>query len=145
MENIQDEILGELFWEEKHRWWKGEARLNSDLPFKIYLFEYPKDKSESIEPYQRFFETICRNEPKAREFAADELLAVYNENWNGSDKPITKEEFCRRMRLESIGIYDIYDGADADFHYESEDLFGEHTLVVTINESGVFTYAEIEG
>jgi hypothetical protein len=142
MENIRDEILGELIWEEKHRWWKGEARLNSDLSSKIYLYEYPKDKSESLEPYRRFFETICRNEQKAREFAAGELLAVYNENWNDLNEPITKEEFCRRMRLESIGFYEI---TDADFHYESEDLFGEHTIVVSINNSGIFTYAEIEG
>lgn len=140
--NIQDAILGELIWEEKHRWWKGKARINSDLPFKVYLFDYPKDASEDLEPYRRFFETICRNEARAREFAAEELLGVYNDNWSGSDNPIAKEEFCRRMQPESIGFYD---STEADFYYVGEDLFGEHTIVITINESGDFTYAEIEG
>lgn len=144
MENkIQDPILGELIWEEKHRWWKGKVRINSDLPFKIYLMDYPQDASEDLEPYRRFFEIICRNEAAAREFAAEELLETYNDyGWGDDDEILTKEEFCHRMKPESIGISD--DAGEADYYYGG-DLFGEHTIIVAINASGIFTYASFEG
>lgn len=138
---LQDPIFGELIWDEKYHWWKGEARIAPDMRFDVYLYEYPKDASEDIATYHRFFELLRQNEAAAREYAAGELLDNYNDNWSGDDPPISKEEFCRRMKPESIGFFDE---KEADFHYGG-DLFGEHTIIVALNDEGVFTYADFEG
>lgn len=138
---LQDPVFGELTWDDKYRWWTGKVQLNPDLSFKLYLHEYPKDASEDIAPYHRYFEFLCQNEAAAREYAAQELLGVYNDHWRGDGPILTKEEFCRKMEPDSIGFYE---SDNADFYYLSKELFGEHTIVVAV-ESGVFVYADFEG
>lgn len=140
---IHDPVFGELIWDNKVHWWKAEARLDSDFPFAVYLIDYPKEADKDIEPYRRFFEMVRQNESAAREFAAEELLDKFNQYWSNGET-ITKEEFCRRMEPHSISISE-YDDGEAEYNYIGEDLFGEHTICVSLNKSGVFTYASFEG
>ncbi len=140
---INDPVFGELIWDEKYHWWKADARANSDFPFAVYLTDYLGEADDDIEPYRRFFEIVRQNEPAAREYAAQELLEIYNENWSNNEF-ITKEEFCRRMEPESVSFSE-FDAEEAEFHYTGEDLFGEHTIIVAMTKSGVFTYASFEG
>lgn len=140
---IQDPVLGELIWNEKYHWWKAEARSDSDFPFAVYLMDYPVEAVEDLESYQSLFKILRQNEPAAREYAAQELLDVYNTHWSNNEF-ITKEEFCRRMIPESV-ILSKYDADESEYQYTGEDLFGEHTIVVSMTKSGVFTYACFEG
>lgn len=72
---------------------------------------------------------------RIREFAADELLILKNQNWLEDDEPeLSREEFVSRMFLIDIVIDG--DGTFA-FSFGDDDMFWGHNIVIVGNLAGL--------
>ena len=78
---------------------------------------------------------------RIRAYATQELLLMHNENW-ADGPPIDGPAFAARLRLISIAI----DGdLCARAFLDDNGLFAGHAIVVSTNESGEMTHAELFG
>lgn len=80
-----------------------------------------------------------------RNFAAEELIHTCNvwrfeEDENATD--ITKEEFAKRISLNTINIYN--DGT-IEFEFYDDDLFLGHSIIINANINGKMISADIAG
>jgi hypothetical protein len=140
-DKFQDTIFGELFWEREYNWWKGMVEIQPDLSIDVYLSGEPA--IHNIEQFQKVFEIYRRGEENARLCASKHLLEVHNESWLEEDEAeITQAEFCRRIQPENITIYD---DQTAEIFYRDDNLFWGHVIIVSMDEKGTFTDADIAG
>lgn len=101
------------------------------------------DGHADAEPAARLFAKAADWDRRARDLAADDLLAVHNEHWLDDDaQPLSREEFMARMALESIGFNP---GPYIQFYFEDGGLFAGHTIIVTFDEEEGEAWAEFAG
>lgn len=92
----------------------------------------PLDDCDDEDAFIRLAEKFCKQQKKwdraIRDFAAKQLLKRKNENWLCDDeKEITRSEFLKRIKLESITLYP--DGT-FDFSFDDGDIFWGHLIEV---------------
>lgn len=85
---------------------------------------------------------IVKWDNKVREFTADELLKLANNEWNDGENDITKSEFMQRIGIPWITVY--ADG-NIELDFDSDGMFTDHGIVININEKGELIDAEIVG
>lgn len=90
---------------------------------------------------------ICKDltdlDARAREYAAGELLTLFNEEWSDDDEPEhSADDFTARLTLTDISASE--DG-DFEFWYDDGDLFCGHAIQVRGNLTDGFTNADIVG
>ena len=67
--------------------------------------------------------------PRAKDFAAADLLDTYNQNWRRSEgSELTRAEFCEALQLSGLQILDEPGAACAIF--ADGDMFGGHSVIV---------------
>lgn len=142
---IQDDLLGSLTWNGDLDWWEGRVQLAPGHPLRLSLSVEVEDADivpvNEIAHARRILLFLREHEPEARLVAADELLEIYNAEWNEGD-PLEEEEFMERLTLDDVNI--APDGS-AELFYQDDDLFAGHTVLVTVDAQGNFSDADIAG
>lgn len=143
---IRDDMLGALVWNSDLDWWEGRVDMLPGHSVSISLtVEDDEDSATDIDALiqhgRRIVAFIREHEPEARLVAADELLDIYNQEWNDG-KPLDEEEFMDRLAIDDVNVAD--DGS-AELFYKDDDLFAGHTVVVTIDTAGNFADADVAG
>ena len=141
-EPIQDPVLGQLTWNDNLDWWEGQVELRPDL--KVMLHIEPGEErgdAEIAAAGRQLLAWVREHEPRAREFAAAELLDTHNDHWN-DEQPISAGMFVDNMTLESISCYS---GGSVELLYHDGDLFWGHCIIVSTDEVRQFTDANIAG
>lgn len=140
---LKDELLGTLTWDDTLDYWTGEAVMAGIGPVRISV----DTEDEEITPAEALANThgtylILRNrEPEVRDFAAAALLETHNQAWSQGEA-IDEVAFAEQLSLEDISFHP--DGS-AELFYNAGELFGGHTVIVTVDEDGAFDDAQIAG
>ncbi len=140
-----DEVLGTLTWNGQLDWWEGRAEVAPGHAIRISL-SVEDEAADAPSPTEldqarRVLGRLREDEPAARLVAAEELLAIYNDEWN-DDEPLGEEEFMARLTLDDLSI--APDGS-AELFYQDDNLFAGHTVLVSVGPDGNFEDADIAG
>jgi hypothetical protein len=142
---IRDEVLGPLTWNTDLDWWEGRVELSPGHPLSLSLSVEDEDATadpvREIAHGRRILLFLREHEPEARLVAADELLEIYNAEWNEGE-PLDEEEFMDRLTLDDVNV--SFDGS-AELFYLDDGLFAGHTVVVTVDANGNFADADVAG
>jgi len=120
--------LKDFQYDSKQDWYGSKFQING-ISTEVYLYaeetkniEILNDRlNNAVSWFENNYETI-------RDYCADNLLELYNEDWRDpEEEKITTEEFKDKLELESIAIDD--DGG-LEISFRDGDLFGGHWLVV---------------
>lgn len=98
------------------------------------------DLHEIIEHAKEIFNLLDDNDMTFRVFAADKLLNDYREYL--IEGTLSKEEMVNRMRIES---FSIGSGKSFDLSYNDDGIFGNHIIMVFVDEQGQPCGADIAG
>jgi hypothetical protein len=90
--------------------------------------------------------TIVVDREMLLEFVVNELLPVYNSDWRDPDHPqLSRQQFCDRLELPDGSIETfLEDQGNVSIWLESGDLFTDHGVTVTVDETGLPLQAYIE-
>jgi hypothetical protein len=142
---IHDEVLGTLTWNDTLDWWEGRVELvpghGIGLSLTVEEDEADAPAVAEIAFARDLLARLREREPEARVVAAEELLEIYNEEWN-DEEPLSEEEFMSRLTLEDVNI--APDGS-AELYYQDDGLFAGHTVLVTVGADGNFEDADVAG
>lgn len=142
---IDDETLGTLTWNSELDWWEGRAELSPTHSIGLSITVEDEDaeapSQAEIDQARRLLLRLREHEPEARLVAAEELLAIYNDEWN-EDEPLDEEEFMARLTLDDLSV--APDGS-AELFYQDDGLFAGHTVLVSLGADGNFEDADIAG
>ena len=141
---IHDDVLGTLTWNGQLDWWEGRVELAPGHAIGLSLGVEEEESAPSEEETaqaRRLLLRLREHEPEARIVAAEELLDIYNDEWN-DDEPLEEEEFMARLTLDDLSI--AADGS-AELFYRDDNLFAGHTVLVTVGADGNFEDADIAG
>ena len=138
---VEDSVLGTLTWDNDLEWWEGKQEITPGHT--VSVFVSPNDEPSEIVLEQAWlaFVRVQRDEVFFRRAAADNLLALHNEEWNDG-QPIDGDTFAARMTMTQFASY--YDGS-AEISYADGDLFWGHTIIVSVNRDGSVQGASING
>jgi hypothetical protein len=140
---IEDELLGTLTWNEDLDWWEGRAVLapGHAISLSIEVEDATVAPTQEIAHARRILLFLREHEPEGRLIAADELLEIYNAEWNEGE-PLNDEEFMARLTLNDVNV--AFDGS-AELFYQDDGLFAGHAVLVTVDPNGNFADADIAG
>ena len=141
---LQDKTFGTLTWDDTLDYWTGRAEIGGVGLVGISVDSEGSDDvapSEAFENARRAYRAIREKEPAARDFAAEALLDMHNQAWN-EGQATDEETFVQKMILEDISF--LPDGS-AELFYNAGDLFGGHSIIVTLDEEGDFDDADLAG
>jgi hypothetical protein len=93
------------------------------------------------EKARKAYGIISESQNQIREKACLDLLETYNQAWNRGAQ-IDARTFVGRPILEAITIY--REGM-AEIFFGDDDMFGGHSIIVSMSESGEFDSAYIGG
>lgn len=141
--NIKDEILGELLLDKSTMHFKTKIVFN-DNKIDIDIFTrdgiFAKEQRDLAVEIVKKFEDISK---KIFEYLADKLIELKNDEWRTeSEKILTKEEFIAKLTVEDISISLR---PSATFYIDCQDLFGGHSINVTMSKDGSFSREGIVG
>jgi hypothetical protein len=140
---IVDEVLGMLTWNDQLDWWEGRTEMAPGhlIGISVSVEDETAPPTVEVEQARRVLLRLREREAEARLVAAEELLAIYNDEWNDDD-PISEEEFMARLTLDDLAV--ASDGS-AELFYQDDNLFAGHTVLVSIGADGNFEDADIAG
>jgi hypothetical protein len=139
---LLDTVLGELTYNERLAWYKGQVTFEPLGPFAVALSTESTDEVDAmLHNAGQFVRDIVTIDQRARDYAAEALLDLYNDEWR--EGPIlSQEDFIRRLTLESVTFYP--DGS-IEMLYDDGDLFWDHVVIVSAVRGPRFTGADIAG
>ena len=132
LNQMNDEILGKLSWNKDLN--RFEATVDVDGEQLSFCVEPYDRKSPTFDSAHDHLKRIRSSPEKYKTAAAKRYLKIHNESWNDG-KPITKTEFCKRLKLYAILVCEDPDYGSADLMYHDGGLFDGHSVVVTASDS----------
>lgn len=138
---IGDYLFGNLIWDNELDWWTGNAEINSGQLVDIAIEMADDNYNQISESVRTNFIQIREQETYFRLASASVLLDVYNNIWKEGEC-IDGEAFIKRIHLESIVFH--CDGR-ISLYYNDGDLFGGHSILVSLSDRGNFIDAVIAG
>ena len=134
-----DAQLGNLKFDDQIGCWEGRVTLPSGASFTLYVHTSGNDRAIT-DAARLAFEKMRHSETEARQFAADELLPVHNDEWC-EGKPIDAREFMRRL---VPAVIQVWPHGSAEISFDDGDLFWGHEVGVRYRD-GKFTEAVVQG
>lgn len=140
---LTDPVVGKLTLNKSIDQFEGSiAWFGKQIGLKIPVDE-SGDPSDSLRTAKVLLANMESWAAKVTDYAAANLLELKNDSWlDEGEQPITREEFIRRMQLESITAYP--EGAFEFWHHDG-DLFWGHSILVSGSLSKGLTDADIPG
>lgn len=112
--------------------WAEEELIDLDDYIDDYLYG---EKEEKVEAFKEKW--------KDSDEATEE---IWQKRWetgeNTEDKGLTESSFAKRIKIESI---DIYDDGSLELFYNDDDIFYGHVIVIKIESDGTFSNCDIAG
>lgn len=147
---IIEDAIGKLILDRKFSCFEGDVDwlgtscnviLNTDV-------EDGETAEKALEKFHMLYADLTGWDHRFRTYAAEKLVEGAND-WlqdeleEGEEAdPITEEDFARRIVISMIAIE--ADGS-ITVYYDDDDMFWGHTIVVSINQNGEMTDADIAG
>ncbi len=141
MQTFNDEVFGQLVWDEQVEWWEGRCEFSAGLSIPVSVSPNDIDLEIVLNLARKTFRSLQQSEPSLRLEATEVLLESHNEEWSDGD-PIDNETFASRMTIKELTI----DGdGSATLFYDDGNLFWGHSILVETDSEGAFQYADIAG
>lgn len=121
--------------------YEGKVEIQKGYFIDVTISVESFDKDLVFEVAENTFETIKVSEELYKEKIAEDLLQLHNEVWN-EGRMTNKDEFKKRIKMQGMLIF--CEG-NAELYYDDGDLFWGHTIVVDIDENGLYQDAQIFG
>lgn len=149
---LEDEAFGRVTWDDGARDFSGRCEVSENLTIDLSVDPFsdvlPNERPSAVAEPQLLaaavasrLQLLLSSLDRITAYAAQELLLVHNEDWTDGP-PIDGPAFAARLRLMSITI----DGdLCARAFFDDDGLFGGHTVIVSTNELGEVTRAELFG
>jgi hypothetical protein len=139
---VDDDFLEKLEYDEYLNWYAGEVELGEAKKLRVSLsLDGCEDLDALVHFTKGFLQEIAETDERAKRFAAEKLLRVYNDSWNEGED-IAESEFTERIALESLTTYP---DRSAELCYDDGDLFWGHIIIVSVEEGPRFVDASIAG
>lgn len=133
--------LDVLAYDKKRGNYEGKVEIENGYFIDITISPESYDKELVFKLAENTFREIrVMNESYKEKIAAD-LLKLHNEVWS-EGKIISKNEFKKRINIQGILIFGE---GNAELYYDDGDLFWGHTIVVDVDENGLYQEAQIYG
>lgn len=120
---IVDSYLGIIQYSKEHDWYEGKIMIKNGEQLE-FCFDVDDNIEKSLKCTRKIISQICELSVNYKSFRVNELLELYNNRWS-ENEVIDKQEFCRRIALESVHV--DKDG-NAEILYKDGDLFSGHTI-----------------
>ncbi len=141
MRTFNDEVFGQLVWNEQVEWWECHCEFSAGLSVPVSVSPDDIDLETVLRQARQTFRLLQQLEPFPRLEAAKALLELHNEEWSDGE-PINDEAFAGRMTMKELTI----DGdGSATLFYDDGDLFWGHSILVEVDNEGAFQDASIAG
>lgn len=121
--------------------YEGKVEIQKGYFIDVTISVESSDKDLVFEVAENTFETIKVSEELYKEKIAEDLLQLHNEVWN-EGRMTNKDEFKKRIKMQGMLIF--CEG-NAELYYDDGDFFWGHTIVVDIDENGLYQDAQIFG
>ena len=121
--------------------YEGKVEIQKGYFIDVTISVESFDKDLVFEVAENTFETIKVSEELYKEKIAEDLMQLHNEVWN-EGRMTNKDEFKKRIKMQGMLIF--CEG-NAEIYYDDGDLFWGHTIVVDIDENGLYQDAQIFG
>lgn len=133
---------GEFRLDRNYNRFEGEVDYLGEKGFVYLDVEEGETKADvQLNKLNQIFSDLANWDKNIKEYVSEELLELANE-WREDDMEITKEQFIHRIGWPSIHIYE--DGT-VEVRFDSDEMFTDHEIVLTIDEHGEMKGATIEG
>jgi hypothetical protein len=131
--SLTHRVFGELRWEAAFSWWFTQLRLKSGEWLDVIID--PGDEDDPLAFLGRAAQLYSRSLDAERDILQDAIqkgvLSLY-EKWRQEHEPeLTAEELMNQLDLVFVRLDTI---APITFSYGLGDVFGGHSLDVTVNE-----------
>ena len=133
--------LDVLAYDKKRGNYEGKVEIENGYFIDITISTESYDKDLVFKLAENTFKKIRVMNESYNEIIAEDLLKLHNEVWN-EGKIISKNEFKKRINIQGILIFGE---GNAELYYDDGDLFWGHTIVVDVNENGLYQEAQIYG
>jgi len=149
---LEDVAFGRLSWDESAREFSGRCKVSKDLTIDLSVDPFsdvlPDERPAGVPDPQLLASAVAARVQLLLSsldgitaYAAKKLLRVHNEHWS-EGPPIDGPAFAARLRLQSISI----DGdLCAQAFFDDDGLFAGHAVIVSTNEAGDATRAQLFG
>ncbi len=96
-----------------------------------------------LKKLDEIFNNLSVFDGRVREFVAEELLELANDDWLPEDEDeVTKEEFIKRI---GIPVIEIYQDSSVSLMFDSDGMFTDHVITLEIDANGEFEEVKLEG
>ena len=145
--DVIDDVLGPLHWDGDTGAWVGKVVLGNAEIGLICLCSKPEDFHARRDSFCGALLKVRENEATIRKRAAQDLLDVFNTEWNRDEDDQLKPEIDAASFLARMCPTDLCIDSDgrSDLYYKDGGLFLGHTIMITIDEFGIATEADIAG
>lgn len=139
---ISTEKYGKLTLDRRINWFQGKTKWNGKRVEILFEADADLHIDSQLATADKLFSKSDKWGQAVNDFAIQELLDLAND-WRDEDtKPITANQFLKRMRLKSISIQE--DGR-FEFWHDDGDLFAGHSIQVRGSLKEGLKFADIPG
>jgi hypothetical protein len=122
----EDAVFGKMKFDRRFNSYEAAARWNGK---KIKISIDGGELENGLKIARALWKDQAKWKTRVEDFAVAQLLPNKNEVWlEEGEKPLTPEQFKKRMKLESISIYD---GGSFAFWHDDGDLFWGHSIQIS--------------
>lgn len=133
--------LKDFTWDKEFKHWKKIESISDDS-FNVLIDEVGKEISiEEIEIIKLVYRLYKLKAEFIKKYVAKELIDLYNESWNEDEKKLSREDFEKAIKIESI--YLNLDGK-IEVYINDNDLFQGKVIFAEIDEEGNFCKLDLQ-
>lgn len=133
--------LKDFIWDAEFKHWKKIESISDDS-FNVLIDEVGKEISvEEIEIIKLAYRLYKLKAEFIKKYVAKELIDLYNESWNEDEKKLSREDFEKAIKIESI--YLNLDGK-IEVYINDNDLFQGKVIFAEIDEEGNFCKLDLQ-
>ena len=128
---ITDSYLGIIEYSDDLDMYEGKIKLENGEQLE-FSFDVDDNLEKIVDITRNVVKTISTRNSQFKEYIAEQLLDLYNDDWS-EEETIDKKEFINRISLESVTIYD---DNSPEIYYQDGDLFAGHYIALSLNSEG---------
>lgn len=143
-------VVGILVWHVQWKWWEGtpEFKAGRRITVRVLGSEDTARQQPAFDYLGVLFQRVQGDDGPYRARAARDLLAVYNRRWRDDwtdETDIDEATFQSRLTLLAIHVESSWlRSLSATLTYSAQDMFTEHNVGVSVDNSGGPTGAILE-
>lgn len=134
--------LGEFTLDRDYNWFEGQIDyLGEKCSVLINVEEGETTIDTQLNKLKEIFSDLTNWDSNVKKYASHELLELSNE-WSEDGTEITEEQFIKRIGMPSITVNE---NGTVEVSFDSDNMFTDHSIVIYVDENGIFEEADIVG